>query len=294
MDKSLSKKVMVITGATSGIGLAAATELAGRGALVIGVGRSEKRCSQAREGILSKYPDARIEYLIADLSLQKHVRELAAAIKNRIEKEEKKTIDVLINNAGTVVNWYTVTSEGFELQFAVNHLAPFLLTHELMPAMSSSGRVIMTSSGSHYRTRMNWKDIQLRRHYNCLMMYKQCKLANVLFAAELNRRLKNKSNIRAYAVDPGLVNTDIGLKGTYGIVRFVWKIRSRKGIEPKEAAKTMVFLASLPPSENPNDVYWKECKPKEPSRYSMREDVSKRLWEISEKMCGIRSEDFGL
>lgn len=294
MDKSLNGKIIVITGATSGIGLAAATELAGRGALVLGVGRSKERCNKARESILSKYPDAGIEYFIADLSLQSQVKELAGALRNRVEKEESKSIDVLINNAGTVCNWYTATSEGFELQFAVNHLAPFLLTHELMPVMPPSGRVIMTSSGSHYRTCMNWKDIQLHRHYNCLMAYKQCKLANVLFAAEFNRRLENKSNIRAYAADPGLVNTEIGFKGTHGIVQFVWKLRSRGGITPSEGAATAVYLASLPSIENPHDIYWKECKPKTPSRYSMREDAAKKLWEISEKMCGIKSEDFGL
>jgi hypothetical protein len=102
-------------------------------------------------------------------------------------------IDVLINNAGTVSSWYVSTVDGFELQFAVNHLAPFRLTYELLPLLecSQEGTIIGVSSGSHYRTRIHWKDVLLRKHYNCLLAYKQSKLANVLFATELNRRLKN-------------------------------------------------------------------------------------------------------
>jgi len=289
--RAVLDKTIVITGATSGIGLAAAAELAGCGASVIGVGRSQARCSQAEDAIRKSHPDAHISYITADLSSLGQVKSLAGAICEKVSGEGKASVDVLVNNAGTVSSWYISTVDGFELQFAVNHLAPFLLTNELMPLLQASpeGRVITVSSGSHYRTRIHWKDILMRKHYNCLMAYKQSKLANVLFTAELNRRLGHGSAVHAYAVDPGLVNTDIGIKGTAGIERWFWKKRSRGGVKPEIAAATIAYLASVQKVGPPEEVYWKDCRPKQPSRYALREDAAMKLWELSERMCGIKS-----
>lgn len=293
--KKMNGKIAVITGATSGIGLAAATELARMGAFVIGVGRSDEKCARAKESILSSCPDGQVVYHIADLSIMKQVRELAKSISQTVETRGGR-VDVLINNAGTVSSWFTATAEGFETQFAVNYLAAFVLTHELMPLLklSQGARIITTSSGSHYRTRIHWKDIQLRKHYNCLLAYKQCKLADVLFTAELNRRLGQNSSIRAFAVDPGLVNTDIGLKGTSGIERFVWSKRSKGGVEPVKGAATIIYLASEENIKHENHIYWKDCMPKKPSRYSRRQEVAQRLWAVTERMCGIDSGKFGI
>jgi len=295
-EYNLSGKTIVITGATAGIGLATASKLAKRGAFVIGVGRSHSCCEQAIDAIKAACPHARITYHIADLSSLKQVRELAESIKTRVKSEGNGAIDVLVNNAGTVSSWYVSTAEGFELQFAVNHLAPFLLTHELMLLMRAApeARIITVSSGSHYRTRINWKDIQLRKHYSCLGAYKQSKLANVLFTCELNRRLGPDSTVRAFAVDPGLVNTDIGLKGTTGIARWVWMKRSKGGVDPAAGAATSIYLASEPSVQGTADVYWKDCMPRRPSGYSLREDAAGRLWELSERMCGIDSADYSI
>lgn len=286
---NLSGKTMVITGATSGIGLAAAGELAARGAYVIGIGRNPEKCKIAEDYIKRKCPDAKLAFHIADLSVMAQVRQLADELSARAEKDHLGCIDVLINNAGTVSSWYVSTSEGFELQFALNHLAPFLLTQLLLPLLKASpqGRIITTSSGSHYRTKINWNDIMHRKHYNCLMVYKQSKLCNVLFTNELNKRLEGTSNVRAYAVDPGLVNTDIGLKGTSGIVRWVWQRRSRGGVTPEEGAATAIYLASQPSLPDSEYSYWKQCKPQAPSRYSLRKDEGARLWDMSTKMCGL-------
>jgi Dehydrogenases with different specificities (related to short-chain alcohol dehydrogenases) len=284
-------KVVVITGATSGIGLATARQLAGLGVYVIGIGRLKERCDRAEECIKKEYPNAKLTYIVADLSSLTQVSKLAASIKERLGSEGIKHLDVLINNAGTVSSWYVSTEDGFELQFAVNHLASFKLTYELLPLLerSKEGIIIGVSSGSHYNTRMHWKDVQLRKHYNCLWAYKQSKLANVLFATELNRRLKSVGcNIRAFAVDPGLVNTDIGLKGTGGLVSWFWKRRSRGGTNAEKPANTIVYIASGSiPREN-EDVYWKDCAPLKPSSYSQRLDAGMRLWDLSEKMCGIK------
>lgn len=284
------RKTVVITGATSGIGLAVAKGLARKGNRVIGVGRSATRCGDAEAAIRAETPGAAVDYLVADLGSQRQVRALAATIRERLKGDDGR-LDVLTNNAGTVATWYLATEDGYETQFAVNYLAPFLLTQELLPALRRSGsaRVITTSSGSHYRTRMRWHDVMFRNGYNCLSAYKQSKLANVIFTNELNRRLEPASGIRAYAVDPGLVDTAIGEKGTSGIVRWVWRIRRRGGISPEQAAASLVHLATSPALEDPTASYWKECHPLPPSPYAEREDVMKRLWEMSARLCGLAS-----
>lgn len=290
----LSGKIVVITGATSGIGLATALNLAGAGAQIIGVGRSVEKCKEAEAYIRKVCPQANIVYLLADLSTMKQVRRLSEDVKKKVKEFGREAIDALINNAGTVSSWYVQTSEGFELQLTVNYLAPFLLTHELMPLLRNAqeSKVINISSGSHYRTRMNWKDIFLRKHYSLLRAYKQCKLANVVFTSELNRRLGVNSSLRAYAVDPGLVNTEIGLKETSGIERWIWKKRKKKGTSTEVPAECLLYLASVPVQELAKEPYWKDCKPVKPSKYSQSEEVGRRLWEISERLCGTKYEDY--
>ncbi len=294
-QSALSQKTVVLTGATSGIGLETAVQLCRAGAFIIATGRSQERCKSAEETVKKAYPDAKITFLSADLSSLRQIFRLSADIRDTLLLHGLGHIDSLINNAGTVSSWYVSTEDGFELQFAVNHLAPFLLTHELMPLLSASGagRVITVSSGSHFRTRINWKDILLRRHYHILRAYKQSKLANVLFCTELNRRLGRKT-VTAFAADPGLVNTQIGRKGTTGIARWIWEKRASGGAAPWLAANCLVYLAGEPSIQHSENVYWKECMPLRPSRYSQRADQAGRLWALSEKMCGISSADYGI
>lgn len=288
-----SEKVVIITGATSGIGLATVKELAARGMYVIGAGRSKERCCAAEEEVKNAFPGANVRYLTADLSSLGEVERLGTEIHQQLAHDGIEHIDVLINNAGTVSSWYISTVDGFELQFAVNHLASFRLTFELLSllARSPEGTVIVVSSGSHYRTKIHWKDVMLRKHYNCLWAYKQTKLANVLFVTELNRRLTSAgSSIKAFAIDPGLVNTDIGTKGLGGIAKKIWEIRSKSGTSADQPAQTIAWLAEEPDARKTDAVYWKDKIPLAPSRYSQRTDVAKRFWELSERMCAIRYE----
>jgi retinol dehydrogenase 12 len=292
MDGSLTQKTFVVTGATSGIGLAAAEILASQGARVIGVGRSPERCHDAERRLHNLYPEAQVEYCLADLSLLSQVRRLAGEIHEELASSQTPYLDGLINNAGTFTYWLTLTAEGFETQWAVNYLAPFMLTHELLPLLKAApmARVVTVSSGSHYGARLRWDDLQLIRHYNGLRAYGQTKLANVLFTVELNRRLDSGSTVRAFAADPGLVHTDIGLKGTPRLVGKIWAWRSGKGISPEESAKGIVYLACEPSIQDSPEIYWKHSAPVAPSEAALDEDAARKLWEISEKMCGIQQE----
>lgn len=290
-NPNLRSKTIVVTGATSGIGLAAARALAGKGANVVGVGRSAARCKRARAAILTHHPSARITYLLADLSSQRQVRQLAATIREQVASSGASRLDVLINNAATVSNWYNATEDGYELQFAVNHLAPFLLTLELLPLLKKAhkARIITVSSGSHRNTRIHWQDVMLRRGYNTLRAYKQSKLANVLFTFELNRRLGEDSSVRAYAADPGLVNTEIGLKGTSGLVHWIWQKRRAGGVDPEQGAETLIYLATDASVDGSREVYWKDCRPAQASKYARRAEEAARLWELSEHLCGLET-----
>lgn len=281
-------RTAVITGATSGIGFATAVELVLHGIAVIGVGRNAERCEAARKKVLGSCPGAQIEYLLCDLSSQVQILKLAGEIKDRMG-----CLDILINNAGAVSSHFMTSEDGIELQFAVDHLAPFLLTHELLPLLEKSeqGRIVTVSSGSHCHTKLDFGDLQMRRHYGCLGQYKRVKLCNVLFTAELNRRLGAGSKVRAFAADPGLVNTEIGLKGTSGIEKFVWKLRMKSGADTSVPAGAIAWLALEPALSARTEIYWYNRNAKRPNPYALREDVAKMLWEASEGLCRLRNED---
>ena len=295
MSINLEGKIVVLTGATSGIGFETALEFIRQGIFVIATGRSIEKCREAEERVRQIVPEAKFSFLAADLSSLAEIIKLSEAIIKTIHAEGRNSIDVLIHNAGTFTSWYISTPEGFETQFAVNHLAPFMLTHHLMPLLAAApeARVITMSSGSHYHTRINWEDILLRKHYHCLAAYKQSKLCNVLFSRELKRRTQHM-NLSVFAADPGLVNTEMGLKNTSGIAKWVWAIRKRGGVPPREAARSIVWLAGEPSISHSDQLYWKYCRPQKPSQYSEKSGEALKLWLLSEKMCGIHSIDFGI
>ncbi len=292
MEDSLEGKTYLITGATSGIGLAVAEALAGRGAGVIGAGRSAERCRAAEERLRGLNPAGRTAYLTADLSLQSQVRGLAEQVRARLAEWGAPALDGLLNNAGTVPFWQTLTAEGFDTQWAVNHLAPFLLSVELLPRLRAArmGRVVTVSSGSHYGGRLDWEDIQLLRHYSALRAYNRTKLCNVLFTAELDRRLSG-SNVRAFAADPGLVNTGIGLKSNSFLARWAWDLRRRGGAPASEAARGVAYLLTEPSIQTARDLYWKHGQPKKPSPRALDAQAARRLWELSAQMCGLEPEE---
>lgn len=278
--------VAVVTGMTAGIGLATARALLERGAAVIGIGRDPEKCRQVQELLLAD--PARLAVLCADMSTCAGVRQAAALIGIQLDSWGFSGLDALVNNAGTVSSWYVNTREGYELQFATNHLAPFLLSLLLKSKlkMTPAARIITVSSASHYRTRIHWKDVMFRRHYHCLRAYKQSKLANVMFTCEFNRRYGDANRLRAYAVDPGLVCTDIGLKGTHGLESLVWRWRQKSGCDPAVPGQAIAALAVDPGYEGRQEIYWCQGRPKKPSRNSRDPAQGSRLWTLSENLCG--------
>jgi NAD(P)-dependent dehydrogenase (short-subunit alcohol dehydrogenase family) len=289
MDKANAEKYIVVTGATSGIGLAAARQLAGAGVRVIGIGRSAERCRAAEAQLRALHPAGVAHCLTADLSRQGDVRGAAEKVRATLAAEGIRQLDGLLNNAGGVSLWLSFTPDGIEYQWALNHLAPFLLTHELLPLLASapSARVVTVSSGSHYHARLDWSDLQMRRRYNGLTAYGRTKLANVLFTAELNRRLGEESTVQAFAADPGLVKTKIGTKGTPSFVGWGWNLWSSRGITPEETAKGIVRLLLDPSVQCGAGIYWRHGRPVNPDPAARDMESAARLWAISEQMCGL-------
>ena len=282
----MEDRICVITGACSGIGLETAKALSVMGATIILVCREEQKGLAAREEIVKDSGNKKVEIVPINLSSQKQIREEAKNIMNLHSK-----IDVLINNAGTWFSKLEYTEDNIETQFAVNHLAYFLITHELLPALRKSDdpRIINVGSDSHFHGKIHFYDINLTNKYHGLRAYAQSKLANVLFTYEFDRR-KDDNKLSIYCVQPGLVKTDIGLKNTYSIHGIAWKIRRLGGVTAKEGAATSIYLASSPDAQGESGKYWDRCKPKKSSRSSYDKDMANRLWLLSEKLCDI--EDY--
>jgi len=276
-------KLTVLTGATSGIGFETALQLASRKYHLVLISRSAEKGDKIRSQITSQIPGARIDLVTADLSLQKHIRRAAGEITQLTPR-----VDVLINNAGTWNSHRSITEDGTEEVFAVNHLSYFLLTHLLYPLLASSdySRIINVSSDSHFKGKIHFDDLSLENNYHGLRSYAQSKLANVLFTYEMDRR-KPHEHIVANAVQPGLVITDIGLKHTKWWHALAWKIRRSAGISARDGAKTSVFLATSRDIAAVSAKYWENCQTKPSSKHSYNPEDARRLWDLSEHMCGI-------
>jgi len=278
----MKDKICLITGANAGIGFETAKSLCAKGATGILVCRSEEKAKKAIEKIKQDIPNAKADFVIADLSSQKQVRQLANSILDKYDK-----IDVLINNAGSWFSDFQLTADNAERQWAINHLAPFLLTHLLLPALKKSEdpRIINVSSDSHFHGKIRFEDVNLKSNYHGLRAYAQSKLANVLFTFEFERRKNFPISINA--VQPGLVKTDIGLKNTISFHGLMWKLRRLTGVSPEKGAATSIYLASSEEIRGVSGKYWDKCKTKPASKNATNQEDAAKLWELSKEMCGI-------
>ena len=281
----MNKKTCVITGATSGIGLGIAKGLAARDFELVLIGRDARKGKDVIELLKGVSGNTSVNYFNIDLCSQKQIRKAGEEIRSTYPR-----IDVLINNAGVWTSRCEFTEDKIEKQFAVNHLAYFLLTHILYPNLASSpdGRVINIGSDSHKFGRMNFEDLNLERSYHGLKAYGQSKLANLLFTYEFHRR-KQHGHVSVYCVQPGLVKTDIGVKHTNPFHSFMWKLRRLGGMTPEQAAETAVYLATAPEAAGRSGLYWDRSKPKPSSTRSKNPEDAARLWKVSEQLCGIEN-----
>ena len=269
-------KTCLITGATSGIGKATAIALAREGMHIIFTTRNDERGASAREEIINLSGNRHVDVFFCDLASFKSVCAFAARIRNTIEK-----LDILINNAGIWTSRKVITEEGLESQFAVNHLAPFLLTHLLLDLIRKSpqGRIINVSSGIHYRGYLDINDPEFRqKSYNSINAYTQSKIANILFTRSLAQRLKD-TTITVNALAPGWVNTGLFREGSI----FVQLSAKLMAHTPVHGAETTIFLATSGLVRNITGKYFVKKKIKEPSRKARNPDLAERLWQLSEE-----------
>ena len=274
----MDKKLILITGATAGIGEAAAYSLAAQGHELILVGRNPQKTEKVAQQIRMKTGNTAVHALVADFVDLEQVRQLAAQVKQKFPP-----LDVLINNAGTVFLRRYKTKYGVEQTFLVNHLAPFLLTNLLLDHLQEPARIVNVSSGSHLNGELDLTDLNMDKSYFVMSAYARSKLANVLFTYELARRLGN-TKITVNALHPGRVGTDI-FKANLPILGplIKWMV-ARVSLTPEEGADNTIYLASSEDMEGVTGKYFvkREAVPSSPLSYDKR--LAKQLWEVSEKL----------
>jgi NAD(P)-dependent dehydrogenase (short-subunit alcohol dehydrogenase family) len=273
----LDGRTVVVTGASSGIGAAAAVELARLGASVVPVGRDERRLTRVAREVGT-------EGVRADFASLAEVRRLAEELLARHER-----IDVLVNNAGVMVGRRRLTEDGFELTFAVNHLAPFLLTTLLLDRLreSAPARVVTTSSVAHHGGLIDLDDLNGERGWASMRVYSTSKLANILFTRELARRLRG-SGVVANCFHPGVIRTRL-TRRTNPLLMVGARLAAPFLGSPKTGAETLVWLAASPEAADVSGGYFEDCRPARQSAQSQDDDLAAALWERSAELVGLAS-----
>jgi NAD(P)-dependent dehydrogenase (short-subunit alcohol dehydrogenase family) len=278
-------RVCMITGANSGIGKATAVGLARMGASVVMVCRDRARGEAAMSEIKAVSGNQNVDLLLADLSSQASVRQLAQDFKARYSR-----LHVLINNAGIALGKRSVTTDGIETVFAVNYLAPFLLTHLLLDVLKASApaRVVNVAGDYHRRASINFDDLMSEQNYSRLRANNQAKLALILFTYELARRLDG-TGVTANCLHPGAVATDALSKDpdTSALARLMYKLVKPFFLSPEKGAETSIYLASAPQVAQVTGQYFikKAPVPSSPESYDVA--IARRLWAVSAELTGL-------
>jgi NAD(P)-dependent dehydrogenase (short-subunit alcohol dehydrogenase family) len=284
---SMKDKVVLITGATGGIGRVAAEALAGAGAKVVIIGRNAEKTAQAAEEI-GKQAVTNVDFLIGDLSAQADVRRLAQEFRQRHDQ-----LHVLINNAGAFFTSRKTSPDGIEMTFALNHLGYFLFTNLLLDVLIASAqlsanaraRIINVSSAAHVGGRLHLDQVKDPERYSGWSAYSESKLANVYFTYELARRLEGKG-VTANALHPGFVATNFG-RSNGGLFNPLFRLFQIGAISPEEGAKTTLYLATSPEVEGITGKYFDRCKAVSSSPLSYDVQMARKLWDASVKMTGL-------
>ena len=276
----MSGQTALVTGATGGIGLATAVALAGLGARVGVVGRDEKRTAAAVQAVLAVPGSGGADGFLADFSDQREVRALAAEVLAAHPR-----LDVLVNNAGGYWSDRHVSADGLEWTFAVNHLAPFLLTSLLEERLreSAPARIVTVASDAHRAGRIEFDDLQAERGYAGMRAYAQSKLANILFTRELARRLSG-SGVAAYSVHPGTVRTGFAREDAGRLFSLVLRAGALLMKSPEQGAHTSVYAASSPELVGRTGEYLAKSRVAKPSARAQDDVAAARLWSVSEDL----------
>ena len=280
MEPSLNGKTVLVTGATSGIGLVTARELARKGAQVTILSRNAEKCAAVAEAIKAETGNP-VEFIASDLSTLAGIMQAAATFKQR-----HTHLHVLVNNAGAMFARRKLTSDGYEMTFALNHLNYFLLTNLLLDVIKSSApaRIVCVSSNAHEGATIDFDNLQSEKHFAFMQAYGQSKLANVLFTYELARRLEG-SGVTANALHPGFIFTgfarnngfffDLGMQVIGLFIR-----------KPAEGAQTSIYLASSPEVEGLSGKYFVDCNAVDSSPLSHDQALAEKLWQVSLELTG--------
>jgi retinol dehydrogenase 14 len=278
----MAGKTVLITGASSGIGRATAVGLAAMGARLAITGRDHERCEDSASDVRAAGGEG-LEVFVEDLSSQAGVRRLASEAIRRLPR-----IDVLVNNIGGYWDTRHMTADGLEHTFAVNHLAPFLLTNLLLERLrqSAPSRVVTVASNAQALGRIDFDDLQNERSYSGSRAYNQSKLANVLFSYELARRLRGTS-VTSNALHPGVASTSFGAEDPRRLQQVLIPFLRGFMKSPAQGAATSIHLASAPDLEGLSGRFFAESKQKRSSKRSYDEDTAARLWSVSADLVSL-------
>ncbi|HEY3638079.1 MAG TPA: SDR family oxidoreductase [Rhizomicrobium sp.] len=276
----MADKVVVITGATSGIGEVAADRLAAKGARIVFIARDRARGEETLKHLHAIAGGAEHKAFYADLSRLSEMKRVAAEIA-----DAEPEIDVLVNNAGALFSSRKVTEDGLEATFALNHMSYFVLTNLLRSRLKAGARIVSTASDAHKGARLDFSDLQSSRSYSGFGVYGRSKLCNILFTRELARKIDG-SGITANCLHPGFVATRFGDQSG-GMMSFAVRAAKNFALTPEQGAETIIYLASSPEVENVTGGYFYKCRPSTPTREAQNDADAKRLWEISAEIAGL-------
>jgi len=279
----MTGKIVLITGGTGGIGKAAAIGLASMGARVGITGRDRTRAERAAKDIEAESDNPAVDVFVADLSSQDEVRRMAGEVLSAYPR-----LDVLVNNVGGFWAHRHVTSDGLEHTFALNHLAPFLLTSLLLERLvaSAPARVVTVASGAQSMGKIDFGDLMGEQDYSGQRAYNQSKLANVMFTYELARRVE-ATGVTATALHPGMTNTAFSAEDPARAMAPVVFVARPFMRSAKKGAETVVYLASSSAVEGVTGNYFANRKAKKSNQSSYDREVTARLWQVSSHLVGV-------